>query len=145
MFSHSRNQAGFTLIEILVVVVILGFLTATVGPELFNRVSQSRRQAAYNQIEVFKVALNNYKLDNGHYPSTEQGLEALITEPNTSPRPNNWNGPYLEKEEISKDPWGNPYNYRQPGEHNQHSYDLWSYGANNQRGGTGEDADVTNW
>ena len=140
-----RRKDGFTLIEILIVVVILGFLASTVGPELFNKVSQAERTSARNQIDVFKTALDNYRLDNRHYPSTEQGLEALIKKPDTGPAAANWNGPYLEKEEIPTDPWGSKYQYRAPGEHNEHKYDLWSWGADNAAGGQDEAADVTNW
>ena len=140
-----EDDSGFTLIEILIVVVILGFLVATVGPNLFQRVSQAERTAAKNQLDVFELALDNYKLDNGRYPTTEQGLEALIYEPTLPPIPDKWRGPYLEKKEIPDDPWGNKYHYRCPGQHNNHSYDLWSYGADNKPGGSGDNADVTNW
>ncbi|MBM7623783.1 type II secretion system major pseudopilin GspG [Sporohalobacter salinus] len=145
MQNRIKGQQGFTLIEILIVVVILGFLASTVGPQLFNKVSQAERTSAGNQIDVFATALDSYRLDNRHFPSTEQGLEALIKKPSGSPEANNWNGPYLEKKEIPKDPWGNEYQYRCPGEHNKHSYDLWSKGADNASGGEGEAADVTNW
>lgn len=141
----SKEEAGFTLIEILIVVVILGFLASTVGPELFNKVSQAERTSARNQIDVFKTALDNYRLDNRNYPSTEQGLKALIEEPSGAPAAPHWNGPYLEKKEIPKDPWGNEYQYQCPGEHNAHKYDLWSRGADNVAGGEGKGADVTNW
>ena len=140
-----KEQFGFTLIEILIVVVILGFLASTVGPELFNKVSQAERTSARNQIDVFKTALDNYRLDNRHYPSTEQGLQALIKNPRSAPKAANWNGPYLEKKEIPLDPWGNEYQYQCPGKHNSHKYDLWSQGADNTDGGTGKGADVTNW
>ena len=107
MIRWRKKQHGFTLIEILIVVVILGFLASTVGPELFNKVSQAERTSARNQIDVFKTALDNYRLDNRHYPSTEQGLEALIKKPSGSPAATNWNGPYLEKKEVPTDPRGN--------------------------------------
>jgi general secretion pathway protein G len=140
-----KRESGFTLIEVLIVVVILGFLASTVGPELFGKVSQAKQTTAQNQLDVFKLALDSYRLDNGRYPSTEQGLEALVEEPSISPTPNNWNGPYLDDKQVPLDPWGNPYNYKNPGEHNQHKYDLWSYGLDNQEGGTKESTDVTNW
>ncbi len=140
-----KRERGFTLVEVLIVVIIIGFLASVVGPELISRISQATQNTAANQIHNFSVALNNYRFDNGHYPTTEQGLEALIQKPTTSPVPENWNGPYLQKNSIPDDPWGNEYHYRSPGINNPHSFDLWSYGANNQEGGTGEDADVTNW
>ncbi len=145
MYRKLRSQAGFTLIEVLIVVVIIGFLAATIGPDLFNRVSQAKQTAARNQMDIFKLALDNYRLDNGSYPTTEQGLKALIEEPSISPLPNNWAGPYLEKKEIPEDPWGSEYHYQMPGQHNTNKYDLWSLGADNQEGGTGEEADVNNW
>lgn len=145
MYKIFRKEDGFTLLEILIVVVIIGFLIAMVGPELFNRVSQSRQIAARNQLDVFKLALDNYRLDNGTYPTTEQGLSSLVEKPAIPPLPANWSGPYLEKKELPKDPWGNDYHYRCPGEHNTHKYDIWSWGADKREGGTGEDADLTNW
>jgi len=145
MLRKIEKEQGFTLIEILIVVVILGFLASTVGPELFNKVSQAERTSAQNQLDVFKTALDSYRLDNRNYPSTEQGLQALIKEPTGSPPANNWNGPYLEKKEIPTDPWGNDYQYKSPGDHNQHKYDLWSKGADNTAGGEDQAADVTNW
>lgn len=140
-----RDKRGFTLIEVLIVVVIIGFLASTIGPELFSRVSQAQRTTAQNQLDIFKMALNNYRIDNGRYPTTDQGLEALIKKPTSSPVPQSWNGPYLEKKQIPSDPWGNSYHYQYSGQHNSHSYDLWSNGADNQQGGTGDNSDVTNW
>lgn len=140
-----RSERGFTLIEILIAIVIIAAFASIIGPELFNQVGKSNQTAAANQLDVFKIALNNYRLDNGVYPSTEQGLKALIEEPKIQPLPRNWAGPYLERKEIPLDPWGNEYQYRYPGVHNTHSYDLWSYGRDGKEGGTGEDADITNW
>lgn len=140
-----RDEQGYTLLEILIVMIIIGVLVATVGPELFNRVNQAEQTAAKNQINVLKIALDNYRLDNGQYPTTQQGLTALIANPTTPPLARNWLGPYLEKQELPLDPWGYQYNYQSPGKNNQHKYDLWSYGADNREGGTGEKADVTNW
>lgn len=139
-----RKEEGFTLIEILIVVIIIAAFTALVGPELLNRVSQARQAAAAEQIEVFKLALNNYWLDNGQFPSSSEGLKALIERP-ASASPERWNGPYLDRKEIPKDPWGNEYRYLCPGKHNHYKYDLWSYGKDNKEGGSGEDADITNW
>lgn len=133
------DQRGFTLIELLVVIIILGLLAGLVGPRLFGRVGQSKQAAARAQIELLGAALDQYRLDVGAYPAG-QGLEALIRNPGGT----NWNGPYLKKAQIPKDPWGNPYQYKCcPGEHGD--YDLWSFGADNAPGGEGENADVTNW
>ena len=145
MKAVKRNEQGYTLLEILIVLIIIGVLVATVGPELFNRVSQAEQIAAENQIAVFKVALDNYRLDNGQYPTTQQGLKALIEDPSAPPAAKNWSGPYLEKKGLPLDPWGYEYHYQCPGKNNTHKYDLWSYGADNREGGTGEKADVTNW
>ncbi|QTL97157.1 type II secretion system major pseudopilin GspG [Iocasia frigidifontis] len=148
MLRTLKKEDGFTLIEILIVVVIIGFLAATVGPNLFNRVSEARQTAAQNQMDIFKLALDNYRLDNGQYPTTQQGLAALIKEPGIPPLAKNWNGPYLDKKEIPLDPWGNEYQYLIPGNHNDHKYDLWSRGKDGSDGdedGSGEGADVTNW
>ena len=140
-----KNKEGFTLIEVLIVVIIIGFLTALVGPNLFNRVSQAKRTTARNQLDVFKLALNNYRLDNGRYPTTQQGLKALVEKPMTSPIPGNWDGPYLDSREVPLDPWGNKYHYKNPGDNNDYKYDLWSLGADKKEGGEGEDEDIQNW
>lgn len=140
-----KSEKGLTLIEILIAIIIIAAFASVVGPELFSQVGKSNQTAAANQIDIFKIALNNYRLDNGSYPSTEQGLNALIEDPGTSSMNSNWGGPYLEKKEIPKDPWGNDYQYRNPGIHNSHRFDLWSYGRDGKEGGTGEDADITNW
>lgn len=135
---------GFTLVELLVVLVILGLLAGLVGPRLFGRVSDARRQTARSQIELLGTALDNYRLDNGRYPTTEQGLAALRERPRTEPLPIRWRGPYLEKA-VPDDPWGSAYRYRSPGEANPNGYDLLSLGADGERGGEGEDADVLSW
>lgn len=136
-----KSQAAFTLIEVMIVVVILGFLAATVGPELFSNVSKAEISSAKHQLDNFKLALDNYRLDNGRYPSTEQGLEALIEAPTISPLPRNWNGPYLEEGNVPLDPWGSEYMYKNPGEHNSHKYDLWSKGSDLEA----DSDDITNW
>ena len=138
-------QKGFTLIEILIMVVIIGFLTATISPELFNRVSQAKQTTTRNQLDILKLALDNYWLDNGHYPTTEQGLQALVEEPTIPPLPINWRGPYLEKKTVPVDSWGTQYQYLNPGVQNTHRYDLWSWGADYKEGGSGENSDITNW
>ncbi|MFQ5899522.1 MAG: type II secretion system major pseudopilin GspG [Candidatus Methylomirabilia bacterium] len=133
-------ERGFTLIELLVVIIILGLLAALVGPRLFGRVGQSKQVTARAQIELLGAGLDQYRLDVGAYPTSAQGLEALVRDPGVS----DWAGPYLKKNAIPKDPWKAPYEYRCcPGEHGD--YDLWSYGADNAPGGEGEDADVTSW
>jgi general secretion pathway protein G len=133
------GQAGFTLIELLIVVIILGVLAALVGPRLFGRVGQSRQAAARVQIELLGAGLDQFKLDVGRYPTSQEGLQALQQSPGNAP---GWEGPYLKKD-VPKDPWGNPYQYRSPGEHGE--YDLSSLGSDGAAGGDGEATDVTSW
>jgi general secretion pathway protein G len=133
------DQAGFTLIELLIVVIILGVLAALVGPRLFGRVGQSRQAAARVQIELLGAALDQFKLDVGRYPNTQESLQALQQSPGNAP---GWEGPYLKKD-VPRDPWGNPYQYRSPGEHGE--YDLSSFGSDGAPGGDGEASDVTSW
>ena len=134
-----RDQRGFTLIELLVVVIILGLLAALVGPRLFGRVAQSKQAAARVQIELLGAALDQFKLDPGRYPTSQEGLQALQANPGNL---NGWEGPYLKKD-IPRDPWGNPYQYKAPGDHGE--YDLWSLGSDNSPGGEGEAGDITSW
>jgi general secretion pathway protein G len=137
-----RLQRGFTLVEIMVVVVIIGILGALVVPKLLGRTGESRVAAAKVDIATLKQALNLYKLDNQRYPTTDQGLQALMQKPTSGPAANGWKaGGYLEK--LPKDPWGNPYQYLAPGIHGE--VDVFSLGADGQPGGTGEDADVGSW
>ena len=133
-----KTDKGFTLIEILVVMVILGLLAALVGPRLFGHIGKSKTRAAKAQIELFGTALDSFHLEVGRYPLTEEGLVALWTPPDAE----NWNGPYLRKE-LPMDSWGNPYIYKSPGEFGD--YDIISYGADEAPGGQGEDRDVTSW
>jgi general secretion pathway protein G len=137
--TRALDQAGFTLIELLIVVIILGVLAGLVGPRLFGRVGQSRQAAARVQIELLGAALDQFKLDVGRYPSSQEGLQALQQSPGNAP---GWEGPYLKKE-VPKDPWGSPYQYRSPGEHGE--YDLTSLGSDGAAGGDGEATDVTSW
>lgn len=131
---------GFTLIELLVVLVILGLLASVVAPNVMSRLGGAKAKTARVQIEDLGAALDLYQLEVGTLPSTEDGLTALVQKPANLER---WNGPYLRKSVIPKDPWGNDYHYRSPGEHG--AYDLYSLGADNAPGGEDDDADVTSW
>lgn len=134
-----RNHAGFTLLELLVVMVIIGLLAGYVGPKYFSQIGKSEVKATRAQIDGLAKAIDTFRLDVGRYPSTEEGLKALITRPANLTK---WDGPYLSKN-VPLDPWGNPYLYKSPGEHGD--YDLMSYGKDGQPGGEGEAADITNW
>ncbi len=132
------NRHGFTLIELLVVMVIIGLLAALVAPRLFPKLGKGKQAAAKAQVELLGQALDQYRLDVGSYPSTTEGLNALMTNPGGD----KWDGPYLKKN-VPLDPWGNPYNYQCPGSHGE--YDLYSLGRDNKPGGDGEDKDVASW
>jgi general secretion pathway protein G len=135
-----RSSRGFSLVELLVVIIILGLLAGLVGPRLFGRVGQSRHATARAQIELLGAALDQYRLDVGAYPATAVGLQALVQNPNVP----NWSGPYLKKSAVPSDPWGRPYQYKCcPGDHGD--YDVWSVGADGAPGGEGENADVASW
>jgi len=140
----AKPRAGFTLIEILVVIAVLAMLAALVAPNVFQHVGTAKDATARSQIELLGAGLDAYRLDNGRYPTTNQGLEALQVQPTTQPMPSNWRGPYLRKA-VPRDPWGNPYIYLSPGEFNPRGYDLLSLGADGELGGEGEDADVVSW
>jgi general secretion pathway protein G len=136
---HARASKGFTLLELLVVMVIIGLLAGYVGPKYFAQIGKAEVKAARAQADALGKALDQLRLDTGHYPSMEDGLEALVTHPANESR---WDGPYLSKS-VPLDPWGNPYVFRSPGEHGE--YDLISYGKDGKPGGEGEAADITNW
>ena len=136
---YSRDRKGFTLIELLVVMVIVGLLAALVGPRLFPKLGKGKQAAAKAQIELLGQALDQMRLDIGRYPTTQEGLSALVT---NLGRMENWDGPYLKKA-LPNDPWGKPYNYRFPGTHGE--YDLFSFGRDGAQGGEGEDKDVNSW
>jgi len=137
-----HDRRAFTLIEIMIVIVILGLLAALVVPKLVGRTEEAKRTQARVQIKSVEQALELFKLDNGFYPSTEQGLEALVRPPETGRIPKNYRkGGYIDR--VPKDPWGNPYVYVSPGVHGE--YDISSYGADGVPGGQGEDADVNSW
>jgi general secretion pathway protein G len=138
----SRAKRGFTLIELLVVLVILALLAGIVLPRFLTRGESAKQDAARSQIATFKTALNIYALDNGQPPTTSQGLDALVAEPTSSPRPRKWQGPYLaDVSEVPLDPWGNEYDYRSPGPNGEDFY-IVSYGADGREGGTGNDEDI---
>ncbi|NDV27656.1 type II secretion system major pseudopilin GspG [Desulfovibrio sp. JC010] len=139
-----KGKNGFTLIEMLVVIVIIGVLAAIVAPRFFGKTDEAKVAAAKAQIEDFSMALQSYQLDTGNFPSTQQGLEALVKKPSTAPVPENWHGPYMSKNAIPKDPWNNAYVYTSPGKHSP-DFDLLSYGKDGKAGGSGENADITNY
>lgn len=142
LYPNRRHTHGFTLIEVMVVVVILGILAAIVVPKIMDRPDTARITKARHDIRALESALNLYKLDNFAYPSTDQGLEALVEKPTGSPEPRNWkSGGYLER--LPKDPWGNEYQYLQPGVHGE--LDIFSFGRDGRPGGEGSDADIGNW
>jgi general secretion pathway protein G len=134
------RRRGFTLIELLVVLVILGLLAGLVGPQVMRYLGESKTSTAELQIGDLGAALDLYRIDLGSYPTSQQGLSALVREPQGA---RNWNGPYLRRREVPLDPWGNEYQYRSPGEHG--AFDLWTYGADGRPGGEGENRMVTNW
>ena len=134
-----RNRRGFTLLELLVVMVIIGLLAGYVGPKYFSQIGKSEVKAARAQLDALGKALDQFRLDTGHYPSTEQGLATLVERPANEAK---WAGPYLTKA-VPLDPWGNPYVFIMPGEHGE--YDLLSYGKDGKPGGEGEAAEITNW
>jgi general secretion pathway protein G len=147
--THAMNESGnrrngFTLIEMIVVMIILAVIAGLVGPRLFKNVGRAKASAAKAQIELLGIALDNYRLDNDRYPTTQQGLQALIAQPTSPPIPENWDGPYLKKV-VPLDPWGREYYYESPGTYNPDGYDLYSLGRDGLEGGDDEDADVVSW
>ncbi len=139
VFQVRTRSRGFTLLELLVVMVIIGLLAGYVGPRYFAQIGKSEVKTTRAQIDALDKALDQYRLDTGRYPNSEQGLAALNARPENEPK---WAGPYLKKA-VPDDPWGNKYVYRAPGEHGE--YDLFSYGKGGKLGGADEVADITNW
>lgn len=136
----ARSDAGFTLIELLVVLVILGLLAALAGPRVISYLGGAKADTARLQVQNFKSSLDLYRLDTGSYPTSQQGLGALLRNPGNVA---GWKGPYIDSPTLPNDPWGNPYIFRSPGEHG--AYDLYTLGSDNAPGGSGEAADVTSW
>ena len=134
------KETGLTLIELMVVITILALVGAVIGPKVFNQLGGAKTKTAKMQIEDFGAALDLFYLDNGRYPSSDEGLDSLIQAPGGMDK---WNGPYMKKNLIPKDPWDNEFHYASPGENG--AYDLYSYGADNAPGGDKEDADVVSW
>ena len=137
--THKENSRGFTLIELLVVMAIIAMLAALVGPPVIKKMSGNKPKVARTQIELFGQALDSFKLDTGKYPTTSEGLNALLTNPGAQ----GWDGPYLKKSTVPLDPWNKPYQYQSPGSHGD--YDLISYGADGAAGGEGENKDINSW
>lgn len=145
MLMQLKSDKGFSLLELMIVLTIIGILSIIVVPRFMDIPRKARIEAARQQIAAFGIALDRYYLDNGSYPTTQHGLEALIRKPDTEPIPMNYNeGGYLKKREIPKDPWGREYLYVSPGDHGN-DYELMSYGADGEEGGEGEDADLKSW
>lgn len=138
--NRRRNSAGFTLIELLVVLAILGLLIGLVTPQVIKYLGRAKTDAARVDLHNIEAALDLYRLDLGRYPSEQEGLKALVEQPAGLDR---WQGPYIKQKGVPTDPWGHPYHYRIPGEHGE--YDLYSLGADDAPGGTGDNQDVTNW
>jgi general secretion pathway protein G len=135
---RNKREKGFTLIEILVVMIMIALLASLVGPRLFSKLGKGKQSATKAQIELLEQGLDQFRLDAGRYPTTQEGLGILVENQNIE----NWDGPYLKKQ-LPHDPWGKQYNYQCPGAHGE--YDLFSYGRDGTMGGDGEDKDIVSW
>lgn len=135
-----RTHAGFTLLELMVVLLILAMLATIATPQVLKHLGKAKSQTAQIQIDALSASMDYYKIDLGHFPSQEQGLQALVQKPDNEPK---WDGPYIKKQASLIDPWGRPYLYKLPGSHGP--YDLYTYGADGKEGGEGEDRDLGNW
>ncbi|AXI01472.1 type II secretion system major pseudopilin GspG [Aquirhabdus parva] len=140
MVNLKQVQRGFTLLELMIVLVIIGLLAGIIGPNLFKNLEKSEKTTARAQIDAFTKAIDQYRLDTGSYPDKSTGLKALSTAPAGA---QNWNGPYLKK--VPLDPWGSPYQYQYPGTHNTTEYDVYSWGKDKAAGGSDDGADIGNW
>ncbi len=145
MKKQNRKEAGYTMIEILAVLTLLAVLIMMVAPNIITNLTQGKIRATKTQIEAVNSVLTNYFMDNERYPTTEQGLKALIEQPSIPPIPENWAGPYLQRSKIPQDGWNHDLHYVCPGVHLTDKYDLFSYGQDNAEGGTGANADIGNW
>jgi general secretion pathway protein G len=141
-----ERRAGFTLIEMMAVVLIIGLLAGIVGVAVFSSVNSAKVSTTQAQIKNLESALAFYQMDNGDFPTTDQGLQALVQKPTSAPTPESWRqGGYLQTKTVPKDAWKHDFQYLSPGQHNPDSYDLWSLGSDGQPGGTGTKADIGNW
>jgi general secretion pathway protein G len=140
-----QAERGFTLLEILGVLTLLAAIITLVAPNVIKQVQKGQAKTALAQVGSIKSVINAYYMDNGEYPTTEQGLKALIDRPTTPPVPENWGGPYIEDGKVPKDPWGRELRYEKPGRHNPLGYDVYTLGSDNKEGGDGVNADVGNW
>lgn len=145
MKKEKIGERGYTLIEIIAVLALLAFIMTLVAPSIVGNLQKGQISAAKTQINATESVLNSYYLDNSAYPTTEQGLKALIEKPSIPPVPENWNGPYMEKKKVPQDPWGHELRYISPGVHNPQSYDLFTLGRDNAEGGSGSNAEIGNW
>ncbi len=145
MIHEKKSEQGFTLLEIVAVLTLMAALLTMVTPNIIKELKKGQIKAAKAQIQSLKTVLNSYYMDNSCYPSTEQGLKALVEKPSIPPVPETWDGPYLEDKRIPKDPWGVEIRYLLPGNRNTDKYDLYSLGSDKKEGGEGNDADIGNW